>query len=32
MHIAVMERQGVSRIMSFDADFDARAGVERFGA
>ena len=29
LHVAVMERHGVSRIMSFDAGFDRWPGVER---
>jgi predicted nucleic acid-binding protein len=29
LHLAVMERQGVSRIMSFDAGFDGFPGITR---
>lgn len=29
VHLAVMERQGVRRIMSFDAGFDGFPGIER---
>lgn len=29
LHIAVMERRGVNVVMSFDADFDRRPGLER---
>lgn len=29
IHVAVMERHGVGRIMSFDSGFDAVPGVER---
>jgi predicted nucleic acid-binding protein len=29
LHLAVMERRGVSRIMSFDGGFDEFPGVER---
>jgi len=29
IHVAVMERRGVKRIMSFDAGFDAYPGVSR---
>ncbi len=29
LHIAVMERASIRRIMSFDRGFDARSGVER---
>jgi predicted nucleic acid-binding protein len=31
LHIAIMERHGVGRIMSFDADFDRCAGITRVG-
>lgn len=31
LHVAVMERRGVTRIMSFDADFDAVPGLTRLG-
>lgn len=29
LHLAVMERNNVSRLMSFDADFDRWPGIER---
>ena len=29
MHVAVMEREGVRRILTFDAGFDAMPGIER---
>jgi len=29
LHVAVMERSGVARIMSFDADFDRWPGIRR---
>jgi predicted nucleic acid-binding protein len=29
IHVAIMERHGVKRIMSFDAGFDAVHGIER---
>lgn len=32
LHAAVMEREGISRIMSFDAGFDSLPGVTRIGA
>jgi predicted nucleic acid-binding protein len=32
LHVAVMARAGISRIMSFDAGFDAVPGVTRLGA
>ncbi len=32
LHAAVMGREGVSRIMSFDAGFDALPGLMRLGA
>ncbi len=32
IHVAVMEREGVARIMSFDRGFDGVPGVERLGA
>jgi uncharacterized protein len=32
LHAAVMEREKVSRIMSFDSGFDALPGVTRLGA
>jgi len=31
LHAAVMEREGVSRIMTFDAGFDVLPGLSRFG-
>lgn len=31
LHVAVMERQGVARIMSFDAGFDRFPGLTRLG-
>jgi len=31
VHIAVMVRQGINRIMSFDADFDRVPGITRLG-
>jgi predicted nucleic acid-binding protein len=31
VHVAVMVRQGISRIMSFDADFDRVPGITRLG-
>ncbi len=31
LHIAVMERAGVKRILSFDSDFDRYPGIERMG-
>jgi predicted nucleic acid-binding protein len=31
VHIAIMERQGISRIMSFDSGFDTYPGLERLG-
>ena len=31
-HAAVMERKGITRIMSFDAGFGSIPGVERLGA
>jgi len=31
IHLATMERHGVSRIMSFDAHFDRQPGVTRLG-
>jgi predicted nucleic acid-binding protein len=30
LHVAVMEREGVHRIMSFDRGFDGVPGIERF--
>jgi uncharacterized protein len=32
LHLAVMERQGVDRILSFDRGFDGFPGIERIGA
>ncbi len=32
LHLAIMERQGVHRIMSFDTGFDDFPGVERLSA
>jgi predicted nucleic acid-binding protein len=32
LHAAVMERQGVDRIMSFDKGFDGLPGMKRLGA
>jgi len=32
LHVAVMERQGVTRILSFDAGFDGVPGIERLTA
>ena len=32
LHVAVMEREGVTRIMSFDAGFDGVPGMVRLGA
>lgn len=32
LHAAVMEREGVSRILSFDAGFDGLPGIDRIGA
>lgn len=29
LHIAVMERHGIHRVLSFDADFDRWPGIER---
>lgn len=29
LHIAVLERQGISRVLSFDADYDRRPGLTR---
>ena len=31
VHVAVMERAGISRIMSFDRVFDRRPGITRLG-
>lgn len=32
LHAAVMEREGISRVMSFDSGFDGVPGITRFGA
>ena len=32
LHAAVMDREGVRRIMSFDGGFDGLPGITRFGA
>jgi len=32
LHAAVMEREGITRIMSFDAGFDEVPGISRLGA
>ena len=32
LHVAVMERHGVDRILSFDAGFDERPGIARVSA
>jgi predicted nucleic acid-binding protein len=32
LHLAVMEKQGVDRILSFDRGFDEYPGIERLGA
>ena len=32
LHVSVMERRRVKRILSFDARFDGVAGIERLGA
>jgi predicted nucleic acid-binding protein len=31
LHLATMERHGVTRILSFDTGFDGRPGLERLG-
>lgn len=31
VHVAVMEAQGISRILSFDSGFDGFPGIERLG-
>lgn len=31
IHLAVMHRHGIDRIMSFDRGFDAQPGIERLG-
>jgi len=32
LHVAVMQRRGITRILSFDAGFDGILGIERIGA
>jgi len=32
LHVAVMLREGITRVMSFDADFDRVPGIVRVGA
>jgi predicted nucleic acid-binding protein len=32
VHLAVMQRRGISRILTFDAGFDGIVGVERIGS
>lgn len=32
LHVAIMQRRAVSRILSFDADFDRWPGITRLGA
>jgi predicted nucleic acid-binding protein len=32
VHVAVMQRRGIARILSFDAGFDGILGIERIGA
>jgi predicted nucleic acid-binding protein len=32
LHVAVMQRRGISRILSFDRGFDGILGIERVGA
>jgi len=32
VHLAVMQRRGISRILSFDTGFDGIVGIERIGA
>ncbi len=32
VHLAVMQRRGISRILTFDSGFDGIVGVERIGA
>ena len=32
LHVAVMQQQGISRILSFDAGFDQIPGIQRLGA
>ena len=31
LHLAIMEREGVKRILTFDRDFDGWPGIERIG-
>nr|MBA2320667.1 type II toxin-antitoxin system VapC family toxin [Deltaproteobacteria bacterium] len=31
LHVAVMRRHGIERVMSFDADFDIVPGITRLG-
>ena len=32
IHVAIMERYGVARILSFDRGFDGVPGIQRIGA
>jgi uncharacterized protein len=32
LHVAVMQQQGIARILSFDAGFDEVPGIQRIGA
>src|SRR5215210_6526251 len=32
VHVAVMQRRGITRILSFDTGFDGLVGIERIGA
>ena len=32
VHLAVMQRRGISRILTFDTGFDGIVGIERIGA
>ncbi len=32
VHLAVMQRRGINRILTFDAGFDGFVGIERIGA
>jgi uncharacterized protein len=32
VHLAVMQRRGIARILTFDAGFDGIVGIERIGA
>jgi hypothetical protein len=32
LHVAVMRREGISRVMSFDSGFDSLPGITRLGA